>query len=70
LSLPPLLLIHESVSLCEELFKFGMLARVIWNKPYAEGKIIASPRLCVERTQFLVDSVTNRLDVVFGSIGD
>jgi hypothetical protein len=57
------LLVHESVSLCEELLKIGTQA-------YAEGEIITPARICVERTHFPVDSVTNRLNVVFSCVGD
>ena len=43
-----------------------MLGCVIGNNSHAEGKIVAPARVGIERAQFPVDSMTNRLDVVFG----
>jgi hypothetical protein len=42
-----------------------MLGCVIGNNSHAEGKIVAPARFGVERAQFPVDSMMNRLDVVF-----
>src|SRR5216683_3396575 len=47
-----------------------MLGRITRNNPYTEGEIVAAAWICIERTQFLVDSMKNRLDVVSDCLGD
>ena len=47
-----------------------MLGCFTGNNPDTEGEIVAAAWLCVERTQFMVDSMKNRVGAVFGCIGD
>ena len=65
-----LLPVHERVRLAEEMLNVGVLGWESRNNPYAEGEFVTTAWICVGRTQFSVDSLKDRLDVLFGCIGD
>jgi len=59
-----LLPVHERIRLAEEMLNVGVLGWESRNNPYAEGEFVTTAWICVGRTQFSVDSLKDRLDVL------
>src|SRR6266702_8051545 len=63
-----LMLIHQSVSIGEEVFDTREPGRVTRNNPNAEGEIVAPAQYFIARIQLLVHTLEDCLSVLFASL--
>ena len=65
-----LILIHEFISLNQELLDVDRLRHISSDYPDAKGEIVAAACARIARIQLPLDSIKNHLDAVFGCIAD